>query len=1314
MGPLVDRPTYDIPKGILKREGSRPKPEVAAVAVKWADPECKIENRSNPVDRESIRPMIDSPKSPIVDQPLTGSASVTVDDPKMESEVEVSGTPEDDEVCYHEGKDLIVEDLENQMAILPEVSATTEEVKIEHIQIEEADGRTPEQIDRLRQIIWKRRHLLIGEGNALPPAARGAVCDIDVGNATPVAQRVRRVALQFREKLSDLIKGLLSAGIITHSTSPWASPIVVIIKKNGVDIRLCIDYRADQESTKLIDVFEDGEPDPELKPSVLGRRSYIDDILITSSDWDDLCEQVERLLDTCDQWNLSISVVKSFWGYSKVAYLGHQVTVDKEVLALLRMLDVCYTQLVGRSIKVLSRHSTLAWLLNSSGLDGRLGKWAALLSGWTLEIVKCSRGEDEILGTLAASSPEDDRWARAITAFTLLKAKIVATPILRHFDPDRGPVVVLYASQWAISAALMQEHEGVYWPVTFTSRTLKTNELNYSTVDKEVLALLRMLDVCYTQLVGRPIKVLSRHSTLAWLLNSSGLDGRLGKWAALLSGWTLEIVKCSRGEDEILGTLAASITPRSEMDDALIAIAPRKQPRKLIVTPPPTVELDEDLLVVSFDGSASVKRKAGAFSAVIWKLPEWTVVSAASRYAPAITVNEAEYHGLLLGLDLLPTSDRGRIVICGDSNLIIRQMRGEIDCKAPKLQLLRQKAMDQLKVWPKHEFLHVKREWNQSADKLANAALQQESGEVITSDADRQDLITINRLDEILRPKEHDAAVHVSAVTRAAGRRRQVQPEILQEAIVQQMRVQRIIQAQDEEVWIVHMKAYLRGDVINLSAEDAKACAKIASEYDLDESGLLLYCPTGSKSNADRDPVVRVVVPETLQPDFLHHYHVSLEGGHQGIGRTYERIRKYFHRRGLFKSVQKYVGECVDCETGKGRPLVQGESPGNIQATYPFQVIAMDHIPSLPKSFKGNTELLIWVDLFTGYVIAKASGSRTAQTIAENYEESVFRRFGASEVIRHDREPGFMADFFRAFNRIIGHKQSPTMAYRPQSNGSAERKVQTLTRSLKMYVADVDQRDWDEYAERLTFALNTAHDRTRGDTPFYLAHGWDPRSTLEAALPIGITGHRDRDARRWRNHIQEHYQRAREHVNERLRDAIRSRADRHNEEVRPHKIETGSQVWLYLDRVKVGYAKKLAHMWHGPFRVAELIGNHAARLEITGNCPDRPKTRLVDPDADRFDFDEAFLPEDSWETVLEDDEYEVERIVDVRSGRRTRYGRVHREFLVHWKGYEEPTWVDEADLNCGALLREFERKRANRNRFNAMQSHEEDEGDPSQ
>ncbi|OWZ21960.1 LOW QUALITY PROTEIN: hypothetical protein PHMEG_0003415 [Phytophthora megakarya] len=51
----------------------------------------------------------------------------------------------------------------------------------------------------------------------------------------------------------------------------------------------------------------------------------------------------------------------------------------------------------------------------------------------------------------------------------------------------------------------------------------------------------------------------------------------------------------------------------------------------------------------------------------------------------------------------------------------------------------------------------------------------------------------------------------------------------------------------------------------------------------------------------------------------------------------------------------------------------------------------------------------------------------------------------------------------------------------------------------------------------------------------------------------------------------------------------------------PDQIEEGTQVWLYLDRAKEGYARKLAHMWHGPFRVTKLIGNHAARFETAGS-----------------------------------------------------------------------------------------------------------------
>ncbi|OWZ07783.1 LOW QUALITY PROTEIN: reverse transcriptase [Phytophthora megakarya] len=200
------------------------------------------------------------PSPAVEDQPGTSDLDLTWD----------AGQDYDECAYYHEGNDLYAEDVDGQMAVLPEVPVTTEDVKIEDIQLCGSDNQTPEEIDRLRQRIWKLRHLLIGKGNALPPAARGVVWDIDVGGARPFALKCSKLRIQFREKLADLIKGLLSTKMINYSRSPWASPIVVIIKKNGVDIMLCINYRLFNSANGL--------------PNALGqrptRRSGVDTLVL--------------------------------------------------------------------------------------------------------------------------------------------------------------------------------------------------------------------------------------------------------------------------------------------------------------------------------------------------------------------------------------------------------------------------------------------------------------------------------------------------------------------------------------------------------------------------------------------------------------------------------------------------------------------------------------------------------------------------------------------------------------------------------------------------------------------------------------------------------------------------------------------------------------------------------------------------------------------------------------------------------------------------------------------------------------------------
>ena len=73
--------------------------------------------------------------------------------------------------------------------------------------------------------------------------------EIDVFDAKPIAQPLRRAPLHLEKKIDDMIQELEEKGIIRESSSPWSSPIVVVQKKSG-DIRLCIDYRKLNSVTK--------------------------------------------------------------------------------------------------------------------------------------------------------------------------------------------------------------------------------------------------------------------------------------------------------------------------------------------------------------------------------------------------------------------------------------------------------------------------------------------------------------------------------------------------------------------------------------------------------------------------------------------------------------------------------------------------------------------------------------------------------------------------------------------------------------------------------------------------------------------------------------------------------------------------------------------------------------------------------------------------------------------------------------------------------------------------------------------------------
>ena len=87
----------------------------------------------------------------------------------------------------------------------------------------------------------------------------------------------------------------------------------------------------------------------------------------------------------------------------------------------------------------------------------------------------------------------------------------------------------------------------------------------------------------------------------------------------------------------------------------------------------------------------------------------------------------------------------------------------------------------------------------------------------------------------------------------------------------------------------------------------------------------------------------------------------------------------------------RYVGKCVDCETGKGCPVLRGEYPEKRESYVSISDDCNGSYPSLPWSFKGNAKLLMRVGLFSGYVITKVSSSRPSKIIVEGCEECVLR-----------------------------------------------------------------------------------------------------------------------------------------------------------------------------------------------------------------------------------------------------------------------------------------------------------------------------------
>ncbi len=129
-----------------------------------------------------------------------------------------------------------------------------------------------------------------------------------------------------------------------------------------------------------------------------------------------------------------------------------------------------------------------------------------------------------------------------------------------------------------------------------------------------------------------------------------------------------------------------------------------------------------DLIIVNVDGASRGNPGESGIGVAIFD-KDSNLINEACDYLGVATNNIAEYKALILGIKLSMEYNAKKILFKSDSELMVKQIKGEYKVKNTRLKLLFTEAQDLLKKLPDWKIMHVRREENSEADLLANKGI---------------------------------------------------------------------------------------------------------------------------------------------------------------------------------------------------------------------------------------------------------------------------------------------------------------------------------------------------------------------------------------------------------------------------------------------------------------------------------------------------------------------------------------------------------------------------------------------------------------
>ena len=249
----------------------------------------------------------------------------------------------------------------------------------------------------------------------------------------------------------------------------------------------------------------------------------------------------------------------------------------------------------------------------------------------------------------------------------------------------------------------------------------------------------------------------------------------------------------------------------------------------------------------------------------------------------------------------------------------------------------------------------------------------------------------------------------------------------------------------DLKLFFEHKKA----NILPTEPSKANFIATEARHHSISDGILYHNMVKQGKGTAKERTIQQLVIPSKLRDDILRSFHdAKLGGGHQGIERTRELIKRKYYWHKMDSDIETYVKSCDVCQRTKQlyhgyraplRPLPVEDI---------FSRWHMDILGPLPSS-NGYKHIILFVDSFSKWCEAFPLKTQKATEVAEVLYNEIICRYGAPKSILSDRGKNFMSAVVQELCKMFQITRSHTSSYHPATNAQRERLNSVIAKGLR-------------------------------------------------------------------------------------------------------------------------------------------------------------------------------------------------------------------------------------------------------------------------